>query len=132
MKKFVPLIWTGGNFWRKTFRQGGVCIYVSHDIQFNIINLDKHNKEKDSEICAINIHLSSRRLTVICLYRSPTGNFNYFLKQLELVLNKLHKASSELILCGDFNISHLDDNARKHHLESLLAAFNLLASELFF
>jgi hypothetical protein len=61
----------------------------------------------------------------MCLYRSPTVNFNYFLKQLELVLNQLHKASSELILCGDFNISHLDNNARNHHLESLLAAFNL-------
>jgi len=115
----------GGNFCREKFRQGGVCIYVANDIQFNTINLNQHIREKDLEICAINIHLPSRRLTLICIYRSPSGNFNYFITELESVLNKLHKVSSDLIICGDFNINHLKDNSRKHHLEHLLASFNL-------
>ena len=60
---------------------------------------------------------------VICVYRAPTGIFHYFLNQLETILNKLHNVSTNLILCGDFNINHLEDNSRKQLLESLLAKF---------
>jgi hypothetical protein len=38
---------------RETYKHGGACIYVSKDIQFNTINLDQYNKEKDLEICAL-------------------------------------------------------------------------------
>jgi hypothetical protein len=61
---------------------------------------------------------------VTCIYRSPTGIFNYFLNQSESILNKIYTVSTALILCGDFNINHLDDNSRKHLLESLLASFS--------
>jgi exonuclease III len=113
------------SFCRQTHKQGGVCIYISEDIQFNIINLDQYNSEKDLEICAVNILLPSNSITVICIYRSPTGNFNYFLKQLESALTKTYSISTTLILCGDFNINHLEDNSRNHFLESLLASFGL-------
>jgi len=33
--------------------------------------------------------------------------------------------SSDLILCGDFNINHLEENSRQYHLKSLFASFNL-------
>jgi exonuclease III len=115
----------GAKFCRKTYKEGGVCIYVINDIQFNAINLDQHNREKDLEICAIKILLPSSSLTVICIYRSPTGIFNKFLNQLESVLNKLHKVSTDLILCGDFSINHLEDNSRKQLLKSLVASFIL-------
>ena len=45
----------GVKFCRQTYKQGGVCIFVTNDIQFNTINLDQHNREKDLEICAIKI-----------------------------------------------------------------------------
>ena len=112
-------------FCRTTFKQGGVCIYVSNDIQFQSIDLVQFNREKDLEICAINIHLPCNKLVIICIYRSPTGNFNYFLQQLEYALDKLYKVSSDLILCGDFNINHLEENSRQYHLKSLFASFNL-------
>jgi hypothetical protein len=79
----------GAHFCRQTHKQGGVCIYISNDIQFNIINLNQYNREKDLEICVVNIRLPSNSITVICIYRSPTGNFNYFLNQLESALNKI-------------------------------------------
>jgi len=43
-------------------------------------------------------------------------------------LNKLYERSTELILCGDFNINCLNDNSRKHLLDSLLASFSLFSS----
>jgi len=81
----------GASFCRQTYKNGGAYIYISKDIQFNTINLDQYNKEKDLEICALKLCLLSSSFTVICIYRSPTGNFTYFLNQMESILNKLYK-----------------------------------------
>jgi hypothetical protein len=118
----------GAHFCGQTYKQGGVSIYVSNDIQYNTINLDKYNREKDLEICALKTRVLSHSLIVICICRSPTGNFTYFLNQLEFILSRIHKVSTNLILCGDFNINHLDVNSRKHLLESLLASFSLFST----
>jgi len=81
----------GASFCRQTYKHGGTCIYVSKDIQFHTINLDQFNIDKDLEICALRSSLTSCNPTIICIYRSSIGNFNYFLNKLETVLNKLHK-----------------------------------------
>ena len=108
----------GSQFCRKTFKQGGVCIYTSKDMQFSPINLDQFTKEKDFEICALQLCLPVNSVIIMCCYRSPIKNFNFFLKQLDSVLNKIFKVSMDIILCGNFNINHLDDSPRKHLLES--------------
>jgi hypothetical protein len=118
----------GTSFCRQTYRNGGVCVLVHKNIQFTTINLDRFNKEKDLEIAALKLHFMSNHFIIICMYRSPTGNFYYFLNQLELVLNKVHKISNNLILCGDFNINHFNDNSRKDLLDSLLVSFNLFST----
>jgi len=118
----------GAQFCRQTYKQGGVFIYVSNDIQFSTINLEQHNREKDLEICALKMCILSYSFVIICIYRSPLGNFHYFLNQLESILNKIYKVSTDLTLCGDFNINHLSDTARKLLLESLLAFYNLLST----
>jgi len=117
----------GTQFCRQTYKQGGVCIYVSNDIQFSTINLEQHDREKDLEICALKMRILSYSFIIICIYRSPLGNFDYFLNQLESMLNKIYKVSTDLILCGDFNINHSDTH-RKLLLESLLASYNLLST----
>jgi len=66
----------GASFCRQTYKHRGAGIYVSKDIQFNTINLDQYNKQKDLEIYALKLLSSS--FTIICIYRSPTGNFTYF------------------------------------------------------
>jgi hypothetical protein len=47
---------------------------------------------------------------------------------LEYILNKIYKASTDLILCDDRNINCLNDNSRKHLLDSLLASFSLFST----
>jgi hypothetical protein len=74
------------------------------------------------------LNIDSKNFIIICIYRSPTGIFLYFLNQLEFILNKLHKLSNELILCGDLNINYFIDNSRKDLLNSLLASFNLTST----
>ena len=115
----------GSQYCRQSLKQGGVSIFVSSDIQFHTINLDRFNKEKDLEICTLRIGLPHKNLIIICTYRSPTGNFKHFINQLEVILDSLHKVSTNLILCGDFNINHLEVCNRSNQLGSLLASFNL-------
>jgi exonuclease III len=99
----------GTSFCRQTYIHGGVCVMVHKNIQFTTINLDRFNKEKDLEISALKLHFMSNHFIIICIYRCPTGDFYYFLNQLDLILNKLHKISNELILCGDFNINYFNE-----------------------
>jgi hypothetical protein len=66
----------------------------------------------------------SNYFIIICIYRSLVGNFTFLLNQLELILNKVHKISNGIILCGDFNINYFNDNNRKDLLDSLIVSFN--------
>jgi exonuclease III len=113
----------GAQFCRQTYKQGSVCIYVSNDI-----NLEQYNIEKHLEICTLKIRTLSNSFIILCIYRSPTGNFNYFLNQLESILNKIYKVSTDLIICGDFNINHFSDTPRKLLLESHLASYKLFST----
>jgi hypothetical protein len=70
-------------------------------------------------------------LIIICIYRSPTGNFTHFLSQLEIILNDLYNTSSIFIICGDFNIDYTKNSYRKYSLESLLASFNFFSTVIF-
>ena len=120
----------GAFFWRKKYKCGGVCIYIyiSKSLQFSAINLEKYHKEKDFEICALKLNVQKYNFIIICIYRSPTGDFTHFLTQLEIILNELHNISNDFILCGDFNIDYTIDSCRKHLLDSLLASFKLFST----
>jgi hypothetical protein len=82
-------------------------------------------KEKDFEICAVNTQVSAVNLLVLCIYRSPSGDFAYFMDQLELVLCRLYKLSTNIVTCGDFNVNFLESTPRVDTLSSLMASFGL-------
>jgi len=106
-------------------KQGGVVIFALESVETDIIDLSESCRGKDFEICAIKLRVKATKLSILCTYRSPSGDFSYFLKQLEWVLNKLHKISTNIILCGDFNVNFLDSSSKAPVLESLLTSFGL-------
>jgi hypothetical protein len=44
-------------FCRSTFKKGGVCIFTHETLQCLDLNLNKFCREKDLEICAVELHL---------------------------------------------------------------------------
>ena len=70
-------------FCRNKFKKGGVCIFTHDSIQCSEINLNKFCKEKDFEICAIELHLQFYKICIVTIYRSPSGDFQYFVNSLE-------------------------------------------------
>jgi len=47
---------------------------------------------------------------------------------MEAILNSIYKASTYIILCGDFNINHLEASKRNSQLQALLASFNFFST----
>jgi exonuclease III len=86
---------------------GDVCISVRNDQRFNKIDIWHHCKEQDLEICAIHLETKTCNLTIISLYRAPSGDFNQFLKRLDTTLKYLYNPKSEVLICGDINIAYL-------------------------
>ena len=103
----------GVSFCRQKYKYGGACIYISKFLEFSTINLEKYHKEKDLEICALKLNMPTKNYTIIGIYRSPIGDFTYFLTNLEIILNELDSISNELIICGDFNIDYMKETSKK-------------------
>jgi hypothetical protein len=86
-----------------------------------------HNfcKEKDLEACVIKLYLPRCNIGIVNIYRSSSGNFDYFLNNLETLLNSISRNSMELIICGDFKINFLNYTTHKQLLNSDLATYGL-------
>jgi hypothetical protein len=89
------------------------CLYIYTGRVFTAVNVQKHAKEQDLEIAAVQINLSLVKLIIIPIYRVLTGNFDYFLYKLDYILNSYYKDKVEFIICGDINVNCLENNSKK-------------------
>jgi hypothetical protein len=90
---------------RTLFKYGGVAILMHRNLISKEIELNKYCSEKDLEICALKVKLKSTTLLILCFYKSPKGNFSYFLKQIEKLLTELYKPSEKIIMCVEILMS---------------------------
>ena len=119
----------GAKFCRQNLKQGGTGICVQESLAFTNIDLQNYCMEQDIETRAIKINLPTAFIYVICIYRSPTGNFALFIKSIDTILNQLYKPNMEIIVCGDININYLDEICNKRQqLDALLATYNLIST----
>ena len=118
----------GSKFCRHKFKNGGVCIFIHEDLEFFTISLEKYCKEKDIEVCAVKLNINSIKLIILAIYRSPTGNFNNFLKNLDSVLNTWYCNKTEFVICGDININYLENCKKRQQLDALLQTYNLIGT----
>ena len=112
-------------FCRKHHKNGGSCIFVHESTNFNTIPTDHIYKEKDFEICATKLDFFNTNVIIIVIYRSPSGDYNYFLQKLELFINSVRTTKSQLIICGDINVDYLLIHNRRQQLDMLLVNYNL-------
>jgi hypothetical protein len=75
-------------------------IYVKKGIETREVNYFQNmSEEKNFEMAVI--ELSECKITIVCIYRAPDGNFREFLSKLELVIQKVSMKGRQPILCGD-------------------------------
>jgi hypothetical protein len=107
-----------------THKGGGVCIYIRSYVKFIAINLEEYCDEKNIEIFALKIMVAKTNILVLCIYKSPCGNFEYFISRLVKALKSLYKPKTEFIKC-DFNLNLLKETARKTQLVLLFKSYNI-------
>ena len=115
----------GASYCRNSFEKGGVCIFVQENLRYVKLDLEKHCKDKDFEVCATKVYFNTRHACIIAIYRAPFGNFDFFITKFDTVLRQLHTVTTEFIICEDINIDYLADSNRKCRLEALLKTYNL-------
>jgi hypothetical protein len=91
----------------------------------NKINITHKCREKDLEICAVEVETEASKLILLRLYRAPTGDFNKFIENLDDTLKYLYEPKTEFLICGDINTDYLSESNRKKQLSSLLTTYNL-------
>jgi len=74
----------GTKFCRKSFKNGGVSIFVHDTLQCTNINLNEFCSQQDIKACAVRINSSSLTICIISIYRSVTKNFLHFFRYLRL------------------------------------------------
>ena len=116
----------GASYSRKTFLKGGVSIFVYRNIKYNTIKIDEYNIDKDFEVCAIQLDSALNKLCILAVYRSPKGDFTIFLKQLDLILQKLYNNKYSILICGGVNVNYLIDVNRRSRLVAVLHSVNLV------
>jgi hypothetical protein len=72
------------------------------------------------EICSVQTETTDKWMIVICMYRSHSGDFNHFLRLLDMALLSLNKPPMQILICGEFNVDYLSRCNHKHKLSPLL------------
>jgi len=119
----------GAQFCIAVHEKGVVVIYVHNNLKFSNIDLSKHCKEKDIEICTVKLNLSSSTVCIVTIYRSSLGNFNYFLQSLDNVLQSLYTPAFNIIICDDIKINYIVESEQKDQLDNLLLMYYLTGIE---
>jgi len=105
-----------------------VCIFVHEDLDFFSVSLDKYCKERDIEVCALRLKITPLQLIILAIYRSPSGNFTNFLKNLDSILNIWYSNKIEIVICGDINIKYLENCKKRQQLDAQLQTYNLIGT----
>jgi len=78
----------GATFWRQNLKHGSTGIFVHESLAFTSI-VQEFCMWQDTEVCVVKINLLTAMIYVICVYRTPTGNFICFIQGADIFLNKL-------------------------------------------
>ena len=119
----IPRYTLANHFLRANHIHGGVCCYVKNNLKFETIDLKMFCHELHFEVTAIKLLDSN---TIICtLYRSPLGNFEIFISELEKGLTFLEPEKYKVIIAGDYNLNFALQNKQVEICTDLFATYNL-------
>jgi len=84
-------------------------MFIQSHPQFTNLNRDKYCVNRDIEVCALQLDSTFSDICILVICRSPAGNLNTFVSQLDKILQKLCTIKSNLIqvICGDVNVNYL-------------------------
>ena len=107
-------------------RGGGVSIFCLDD--YHAIKLDNACIINDDiETCAIRVKINNLSLTILGVYRPPSGHKGNFIITLESIIYSGVLNSDFIIVSGDMNINLLQDSDDVKNYNSMLRSMNFLS-----
>jgi hypothetical protein len=122
---FIDKFTCGAHYCRKLLQNGGVCIYVNNII-CSSLNLEAFCNDGVIEVCGVKFKFQGKEIYLLTIYRSPSGNFSNFINLLENIVHSLYNPKIDLIICGDMNVSYLEESSRVKQLNALMKTINLV------
>ena len=104
------------SYCRKVKSKGGVCIFIHNNLKFTSIDIEEHCAEQDFEACAVHLNTKHGAICIVAIYRSPQGNFNKFIANLDIIMHKCYNYNYTPIICGDINVDYHTKNVKKINL----------------
>ena len=106
----IPGYSSAHNF-RTNKKGGGVSIFVKNSYKIEILDhIDISNDALESIGLTIHYPATTKKINIIGIYRTPKGNFQDFIDQLDAIINQNSLVTTETIITGDFNICLLNEN----------------------
>ena len=99
---------------------GGICLYINENIaskELTLVSLF------EIEYICVALNLGKHKWLIVGLYKPPNTNETFFTNKLSAALNELSKTYDNLLLLGDFNMTHHNSK-----LQEVLVNFNLKKS----
>lgn len=113
------------SFYSRGKKRGGVCILLKYGLRFKHIEKINNLAITDAFECC-GIEIMNYNLIVVCLYRTPTSNIDYFFKMLQIILHSLSsRKNKKIVIVGDLNINTLVLNKNSTTLTDLTKNYNL-------
>jgi len=98
----------------------GFCVFVYKTTSFSIINIHDFSKDKDLEAGALRLEFQPTKICITQIYRSHSGNLQFFLSGLESIIKKLYKLNLHFKICGDINKNYLIEMHKTEQLNNML------------
>lgn len=117
------------NFYcRKSFKGGGVALYMSSHLNPTPVNLHLDKIDKVFEYTAGKFTLGTTKCIFLSIYRSPDNhkdNINFFLDKLDELLYTISCKYDLLFLAGDFNINLNETTTNSTNFLDVTCSYNL-------
>lgn len=112
----------GSAFCKPMIEHGGVMILARDGLSFS--ELDRLKSLSSKGICELcGIHVNSYDISVVSVYRPPSGSLKVFLEILSNALSLVYRKNKVIIL-GDFNVCALEDLTDFSALCGLFESYN--------
>lgn len=111
---------------RRASRHGGAAIVLRKNISFKEVpEIKKLSSDKVAEMTAV--RMVKRNLTVVAIYRPPSGDFETFLtimnQALEICMQKYPK--DKIVFAGDYNVNFRGQSNEKNKIIETFKSFNM-------
>lgn len=92
-----------------------LCMCIRNVRYFSKIIILPNCKEKYLVFCAVELEIKLSKLMILSFYRSTTGDFKQFIKNLDDALKHLYILKAEFSICGDINTEYLSESNHNYN-----------------